>query len=50
VVFYFVAKGDARSTVTVQHERLADSDEAERAKADWRGRLAELRSVLEGDA
>jgi hypothetical protein len=50
VVFYFAAKGDARSTVTVQHERLADADEAEHAKTDWRGRLAELKNVLEGGA
>ena len=38
----FVAKGDARSTVTVEHARLADAGEAERMKAFWRERLTQL--------
>lgn len=42
------AKGPARSTVTVEHARLAGADEADRAKAYWRRRLTELKARLEG--
>jgi hypothetical protein len=45
---YFTAKGDARSSVSVQHERLAGAAEADRMKAFWRTRLAELKRALEG--
>jgi hypothetical protein len=38
----FVAKGEASSTVSVEHRRLADPDEAERMKAFWRERLTQL--------
>jgi hypothetical protein len=38
----FVAKGDERSTVVVEHRRLADAEEAERMKAFWRERLTHL--------
>ena len=38
----FTAKGEASSTVSVEHRRLADPDEAERMKAFWRERLAQL--------
>jgi hypothetical protein len=38
----FVAKGEARSTVTVEHARLADAGEAERMKTFWRERLTQL--------
>jgi hypothetical protein len=38
----FVAKGEASSTVSVEHRRLADPDEAERMKAFWRKRLMQL--------
>jgi hypothetical protein len=40
----FVAKGEASSTVSVEHRRLADPDEAERMKAFWRERLSTLAS------
>jgi hypothetical protein len=40
----FVAKGEASSTVSVEHRRLADPDEAERMKAFWRERLNGLAS------
>jgi uncharacterized protein YndB with AHSA1/START domain len=43
----FVAKGDAKSTATVQHQRLAGAEEAERMKALWRDRVATLKEVLE---
>jgi hypothetical protein len=43
----FVAKGPAKATVAVAHERLPDPDEAEKAKVLWRERLADLKSFLE---
>jgi hypothetical protein len=45
---FFDAKGDAKSTVTVSHERLPNSGEAERMKAYWRERVAALKAQLEG--
>jgi hypothetical protein len=42
----FDAKGE-RSTVTIEHTRLADAAEAERMQAYWRGRVAELKLLLE---
>jgi uncharacterized protein YndB with AHSA1/START domain len=43
----FLAKGAAKSTAALQHERLADAQEAERMKAFWRERIAALKQVLE---
>lgn len=43
----FLAKGDAKSTVAVEHRRLADAREAERMKAYWRQRLDALKGALE---
>jgi uncharacterized protein YndB with AHSA1/START domain len=43
----FVAKGEAKSTVTVEHLRLADAGEAEEMKSFWRERLSALKSQLE---
>ncbi len=43
----FVAKGENRATVTLEHRRLADAEEAERMKAFWRERVAALKEVLE---
>jgi uncharacterized protein YndB with AHSA1/START domain len=43
----FAAKGDAKSTASLQHERLADADDAERMKAFWRDRVAAMKDVLE---
>jgi uncharacterized protein YndB with AHSA1/START domain len=43
----FAAKGEEKSTMTVQHERLADADEAARMKAYWRERVAALKQELE---
>jgi hypothetical protein len=48
VVVGFTAKGDAKSTVALEHERLPDADEAARMKAFWRERLAALAAQLEG--
>ncbi len=44
----FDAKGPAKTTVAVAHERLPDPDEAELAKASWRKRLSELKAWCEG--
>jgi hypothetical protein len=41
------AKGDAKATAALTHERLADGREAERMKAYWRERVAGLKEVLE---
>jgi hypothetical protein len=43
----FAAKGEARSTAALSHERLPDGAEAERMKAFWRERVAGLKEVLE---
>jgi hypothetical protein len=47
VVVGFTAKGESKSTVALEHERLPDADAAERMKAFWRDRLAELKRDLE---
>ncbi len=44
----FQQKGDANSTVAVEHTRLADAGEADRMKAFWRERLTKLKAQLEG--
>ena len=44
---FFTAKDDGRSSVSVQHVRLADAGEAERMKAYWRERVVALKEVLE---
>ena len=41
------AKGEAKTTAALIHERLPDSAEAERMKAFWRERVAGLKEVLE---
>jgi hypothetical protein len=47
VVVGFEAKGDAKSTASLAHEKLPDAGEAERMKAFWRERVAALKEVLE---
>ena len=47
VIVGFEAKGEAKSTAALAHERLADGEEAERMKAFWRDRVAALKEVLE---
>jgi hypothetical protein len=49
VTVAFEAKGQAKSTVALEHTRLPDAAEAERMKAFWRERLSTLSSQLEGD-
>ena len=43
----FIAKGETKSTAALQHERLADAQEAERMKAFWRDGVAALKEQLE---
>jgi uncharacterized protein YndB with AHSA1/START domain len=47
VVVGFEAKGDAKSTASLAHEKLPDAAEADRMKAFWRERVAALKEVLE---
>jgi hypothetical protein len=47
VIVGFEAKGEAKSTVALEHERLADAEEAERMKGYWRARVTTLKEVLE---
>jgi hypothetical protein len=43
----FLAKGETKSTVALEHRRLAGAEDAERMKAYWRQQLATLKEVLE---
>jgi hypothetical protein len=43
----FAAKDEGRSTMSLEHRRLADAGRAEQVKAMWRERLTELKSQLE---
>ena len=43
----FTAKGDAQSTVAIEHSRLPDEAAAALEKSLWRERLAELKRLLE---
>lgn len=47
VMVTFDAKGPAKATAAVAHERLPDAETAEIAKAVWRTRVARLKTVLE---
>jgi hypothetical protein len=42
----FLAKGESKSTVALEHRRLADAEEADRMKAFWRRRLTTLTEML----
>lgn len=44
------AKGPAKSTVALEHSRLADADEREARKTYWRHALVTLKAALERDA
>lgn len=43
----FLAKGEAKSTIALEHRRLTDAEHAERMKAYWRKRLEALKGALE---
>jgi hypothetical protein len=47
VVASFLALGDARSQIAVQHERLPDATSAADMKAYWRDRVTALKTLLE---
>jgi hypothetical protein len=47
VVVGFESKGDAKSVVSLAHERLPDAGEADRMKAFWRERVVRLKETLE---
>jgi hypothetical protein len=48
VLVTFDAKGAAKTAVSVEHSRLADADEADRARLRWREALTALKTQLEG--
>jgi hypothetical protein len=43
----FLARGEAKSTVAVEHRRLPNAAEADRIKTYWRERLSALKGALE---
>jgi hypothetical protein len=43
----FLAKGEDRSTIAVEHRRMDSADEAQRMKSYWRARIAALKGELE---
>jgi hypothetical protein len=47
VMIVFESKGEGKSTMALQHVRLADGEEAERMKAYWRERVTALKEELE---
>jgi len=49
ILVTFEAKGAARSTAYVAHEKLPDTPAADAAKAAWKRRVAALKSFLESD-
>jgi uncharacterized protein YndB with AHSA1/START domain len=46
VVAYFVPKGRAKTTVSLEHERLPDAGAVEEMRAFWKERLARLAETL----
>jgi hypothetical protein len=46
VDLYFVAKGEAKSSVAIQHGKLGSKEEVARMKAYWSERLDALREIL----
>ena len=43
----FLAKGESKSTIALEHRRLADAAQAEEMKSCWRQRLTVLKEVME---
>jgi hypothetical protein len=50
VIVDLAAKGPAKTTISVQHERLPDAASAEAMKTFWRERLTALKELLESGA
>lgn len=48
LVVWLSSKGESKTQIAIQQEKLADADAAAEWKAYWRDRLAVLKSVLEG--
>ena len=48
VIAGFEAKGEAKSTVSISHERLPDAEAADRIKSMWRESVSRLKEELEG--
>jgi hypothetical protein len=46
VELYFVAKGEAKSQVAIQHNKLATKADATRLKGYWAERLSALAELL----
>jgi hypothetical protein len=46
VIAYFVAKGKGKSTVTIQHAKLASAEDVARVKREWSARLDALGAFL----
>ena len=47
VAAYFVPKERAKTTVTVEHERLTDAEAVEKMRAMWKDRLSELARMIQ---
>ncbi len=47
VVVELIAKGPEKTTVRIQHDKLADADAAERMKAYWAAALENLEATIE---
>jgi Domain of unknown function (DUF4287) len=47
VGFNLLAKGDRKTQIGLEHEKLADAEVAERLKLMWRERLSALKELLE---
>jgi uncharacterized protein YndB with AHSA1/START domain len=48
VAVFVTAKGTAKATASIQHERLADADAVEEMRAFWKDGLAALARMLQG--
>jgi len=48
IAYNLAPKGDAKTQISLGHEKLPDADAADRLKAMWRERLVALRELLEG--
>jgi hypothetical protein len=46
VQFYFMDKGNTKSSVTVQHQKLADKNTADKTKQWWTERFDALAKLL----
>ncbi len=48
VIVAFDSKGEAKSSIHIEHAKLPNADEMERMKEYWRPALAQLKAELEG--